>query len=670
MKRKLLLLTTIISLILVCLTSCAENEPELPNNNITLSTVDALTKEYYVDETTKINIESTEKDALYGFYLENTGNQTRNTRGGGKFYLTKGGTYLYYANGDSLSFTASEIGLNGQGTLRMIKYNPLENDDYVIDTKNDTPLFINDKGERVFEEYYKIPVNFDNPEKVSIMTTQKNYSSVVMGNDIKIIKAGDRYFLPEEQRNGILDLTGIDEVTVFNQIRISDGNTKRGVLLQEPITINLNEEKSLRAPQVYEIKKTDEELVLEIKLEKALESNYNLYSSAINSRYSDGTRKPYVFPMKYDKNSNTILLYIGKVEKDFIFDFDMRAEIHENAGTATLRPITDEEKGLIHYIDPAKRKVEITYDENDYYVPIIFEGSEENLKGGYVRLTAIPNNNLHIRCSHDSGYGYTSITLDNGDILSPEIYDIEILECGYLLNRNGKSGKFTLQFSKDDIFPPPYEMIEFESPMSLKSNERYSILPDERELVLEINLGNNDFSNYDFRVNVIDSQYSDGTRRPYMFPLSYDKNTNTAVLYIGTVDKEFSFPLEMYTETNNAGGATLREITEEEKDKIKYVSPLDGNVEIKIEPENFYTPIIFYGDDSLLKGGIIKIDFSSEDYWIKIVSTNSNESTYTTSFKNKENVLDGRENPDYILEFAFLRNQDEREGTLNLVFSR
>ena len=180
MKRKLLLLTTIISLILVCLTSCAENEPELPNNNITLSTVDALTKEYYVDETTKINIESTEKDALYGFYLENTGNQTRNTRGGGKFYLTKGGTYLYYANGDSLSFTASEIGLNGQGTLRMIKYNPLENDDYVIDTKNDTPLFINDKGERVFEEYYKIPVNFDNPEKVSIMTTQKNYSSVVM----------------------------------------------------------------------------------------------------------------------------------------------------------------------------------------------------------------------------------------------------------------------------------------------------------------------------------------------------------------------------------------------------------------------------------------------------------------------------------------------------------
>ena len=213
-------------------------------------------------------------------------------------------------------------------------------------------------------------------------------------------------------------------------------------------------------------------------------------------------------------------------------------------------------------------------------------------------------------------------------------------------------------------------MIEFESPMSLKSNERYSILPDERELVLEINLGNNDFSNYDFRVNVIDSQYSDGKRRPYMFPLSYDKNTNTAVLYIGTVDKEFSFPLEMYTETNNAGGATLREITEEEKDKIKYVSPLDGNVEIKIEPENFYTPIIFYGDDSLLKGGIIKIDFSSEDYWIKIVSTNSNGSTYTTSFKNKENVLDGRENPDYILEFAFLRNQDEREGTLNLVFSR
>ena len=55
---------------------------------------------------------------------------------------------------------------------------------------------------------------------------------------------------------------------------------------------------------------------------------------------------------------------------------------------------------------------------------------------------------------------------------------------------------------------------------------------------------------------------------------------NKVLVYIGKVDKEFCFPLEINYDQNytineeNVGTAILREITAEEKNKIHYINPV------------------------------------------------------------------------------------------------
>ena len=398
---------------------------------------------------------------------------------------------------------------------------------------------------------------------------------------------------------------------------------------------------------------------------------YSFGFSSVNSRYNEGgERKPYVFPIKYDKTSpNRALLYIGKAEEDFIFDFNMFTETYENAGVALLRPITEAERNLINFVNPSNGTVTINFTSEDYFIPIIFQG--DNLSDGYIKLISPSNHKLRFTCGHKNHIGYTSISLDNGEIITPIEYSNEILECAYIINDRKKEGSITLQFSKDGSFPPLYPIIESDSPTILKSNERYSILPNQKELVLEIDLGDNDFDNYDFRTNAIDSQYTDGTRRHYMFPLNYDENTNTVVLYIGTVDKEFSFPVEMHAETDNAGTATLREITEKEKEKILYINPAERRIEIYISKENLYTPIIFKGEESLLRNGYIKIEISSIDPWLQIVSGHTDRYGYSQrSIDMDENIIDRTDRPQDILEYANLYNPNGYEGNMILSFSR
>ena len=672
MKRNLLKVFALI-IMTFCLLSCTEDseKTQLPKSNISISSLDTLTEEFYVDEDTDIELTNLEDDALYGFYTEQEGvaSQARNLIGKDKFFLTNGGTYIHYSDGMPLSFSAHDIGIKGPEHIRMVKYCPWH-DDYLIDTEKDVPLFRDWKGRDVYEEFYRIPIDVEDESKVAVLELQQSRSAT-MSTDIKIIEAGPNYWMPDENTiRGVIDLTDVDAISILNQVKISKGSTKRGVLLQTPITITQNEKINLRAPQIYEIKKTDSELVLEIELAEPLEK-YSFGFSSVNSRYNEGgERKPYVFPIKYDKTSpNRALLYIGKAEEDFIFDFNMFTETYENAGVALLRPITEAERNLINFVNPSNGTVTINFTSEDYFIPIIFQG--DNLSDGYIKLISPSNHKLRFTCGHKNHIGYTSISLDNGEIITPIEYSNEILECAYIINDREKEGSITLQFSKDGSFPPLYPIIESDSPTILKSNERYSILPNQKELVLEIDLGDNDFDNYDFRTNAIDSQYTDGTRRHYMFPLNYDENTNTVVLYIGTVDKEFSFPVEMHAETDNAGTATLREITEKEKEKILYINPAERRIEIYISKENLYTPIIFKGEESLLRNGYIKIEISSIDPWLQIVSGHTDRYGYSQrSIDMDENIIDRTDRPQDILEYANLYNPNGYEGNMILSFSR
>ena len=660
---------------IICISSCT-NDTVKAEEEIRLNSVDGQTGEYVVDGSTLVSILNPENEALYGFYGKTDGNisNRENTGNIANLIKTSGGTYIYFSDGSPINFSMKDMGINSLGTLQIIKYDT-DHDDYIINTSTDRPIFIDNYGERVFEEYYRIPLDdIEDKSKVALMTTQKSQNAT-MSTDIKVVKAGDKYFLPDNERDGILDLSGVDELMVFSQIEIARGSTIRGVIAQSPITITENNPITLKAPQVYEIEKTDKELVLEIELTESIK-DYNLYSSAVNSRYYDGTRKPYVFPIKYeyDKNKNTVLLYVGNVENNFIFDFDMRGNTNENAGTATLREIKKEEKDLIHYIDPSEGTVTITFTKDQYYVPVIFRGNDADLREGYIKAFSISNDNFLIRCGHVNGYGFSYDQIANGNIFDLNRYSPCILEHGYIINSNGRDGSLTLQFSKDGKFPPLYEEIEFRKEKILKANEIYRILPDNRELVLEIDLGENDFEAYDLRVNVINSQYINGTRKSNMFPLSYDVKENKVLVYIGKVDKEFCFPLEINYDQNytineeNVGTAILREITAEEKNKIHYINPIQGKVKINMG-NDYYTPIIFEGNTDILSGGYVDIEFSSEDYWIKFASSDG-YGYYSRSFNNQNNTLDGTERPNYALEFAFIRNHRQKEGIATLSFRR
>ena len=415
-----------------------------------------------------ITLTDLEINGLYAIFPQyNSRNVLRSASG--NLFSTNGGTYLHFAEDDEFTFNPDDIGLSGGGSFRFVTLEP-EEEGTKIEIRNDEtgdkPLFTNEAGQAVYEEYYRVNLNqyvIDKNEidknEVAIMILKAGGGGNV-DTDYGIFLPGHSSSFKERKSKGVMDLSEYTDVYLYNQVhigKVKNDSYTRELRLMNPEDLKLNEEVSLKSPGIYRVKTDgldpESEYVIEITRPASADfDDYLMSTGTMDPRTAGGYHRPYVFPVRYDGDS--IVVYIGKpveelnnsddaVEadnKDFIFNFQMSNGT--DGGTAMLRIINDEEKKHIEKyvwnvdVNPTKKTITIP-ESGEGIIPIIMEGSTKNRIGKTLTLDTNGYSGdgiqLRILCSHvPNGAGYSQSGLFSNDAKTYEIDSGSCLEYMFL----------------------------------------------------------------------------------------------------------------------------------------------------------------------------------------------------------------------------------------------
>ena len=467
MKKMRTVLIIILSAML--LASCLQEEDLPPAEEQTVSNIANKIQNIRVSKDTLITLTDLEDGVLYGIYpsATKTGRSLSPREGGQGLISTKGGTYLHPSDGHDFSFHAGELGIREQGTLGIIKYNS-KTGDRKIDTESDTPLyFIEERGKTypVYEEYYVVSLKEKglDPSRVALM----NYS---IGNgsfstDYGVIDPSYGSLSNDPELNGIMDFSSENEIGIFNQVIRREGYRTQEIIPLSPILLENGQSVDITPLRnLYEIRKSSckGEMVIELNIGTSNIWDYRFSSSATDGRIANGNhagnRKTYIFPISYDSTSSSVLLYIGEVDEDFIFEI-ITDENVSSPGTAKLREITEKERSKIHFIEVKDGISEtIHINAEDAFTPLIFTSSDSATLHAMQVKGDFTDNSYRVRMiyGHTNGKGYSQFSLENHEIKDSD-FSNDVLEHAFITNKGNVEGDVTLSFSKTGFEPeePP-----------------------------------------------------------------------------------------------------------------------------------------------------------------------------------------------------------------------
>lgn len=459
-KRLLVLFVLVTALVLA---SCSQVEETVPSENQTVSGDGLLANGVELAADSSITLTGLENGVLYGLWATGVGRSESSRAAGGNLIPTDGGTWLLPSDGSDFTFTGREVGIRNRGVVRMVRYQD-RGRDRVIDTTTDIPVDIrpyrDDPNARFFEEYYSVDLKEEGLDlsRIALM----NYSVVTksggFSSDYGIIDAASGRLI---HGTGIMDLSGYDEVGIFNQVVArNQGQRRQEVVLLNPKKLETDTATELgKTRYLYEVDEASctGEMVLEVDIGNNNIRDYYFESSCTDGRIAygpdAGKRKPYIFPISYDETTGIVLLYVGEVDESFIFEV-ITSEDVENPGTIKLRDITDDERDFINFIDVkdgGEAKVEVNSD--DYFTPVIFTSdSNTTLEQMQVMTDYTGPYTVRLVCGHIGGGGYSELRLPNHEARD-EDFSNDVLEYSFVVNREGKSGSVTYHFSKTGFTP-------------------------------------------------------------------------------------------------------------------------------------------------------------------------------------------------------------------------
>lgn len=299
--------------------------------------------------------------------------------------------YLLLLSEDKDTFSFSTIG-TGTYTYEKLGY---VDDDMVIDeaTEEFSPCIIDGENGKIREEYYFIDLTQLNMDLSNIAIGEITHGTGG-GSSFTEIILDKEDFINGGNSNAysLLDLRGRDYVILHNYMFIteSEGNRSKEIRLFNPINISLNEELTIDDElSIFRINANglaDEEYLLRITpAEGYLRNNFSIVYDNGNPRYLNGERRPYLFPLNFSNDS--IILYIGKVTSDFIFNFPLNIKASSPYGTIELLPLTEqvlEETGSIapiaFNVTATEGKVfEFNAPIGQHIIPVIFSAEDESL---------------------------------------------------------------------------------------------------------------------------------------------------------------------------------------------------------------------------------------------------------------------------------------------------
>ena len=461
MSKRLLVLSVLV--VAFVLASCSQVEETVPSENQAVSGDGLLANGVELAADSSITLTGLENGVLYGLWATGVGRSESSRAAGGNLIPTNGGTWLLPSDGSDFTFTGRELGIRNRGVVRMVRYQD-RGHDRVIDTTTDKPVDIrpydDDPNARFFEEYYSVDLKEEGLDlsRVALLNYSVVSRSGGFSSDYGIIDAASGRLI---HGTGIMDLSGYDEVGIFNQVVARNG----GQLRQEVVLLN---PKKLETGTATELEKTrylyevdeascTDEMVLEVDIGNNNIRDYYFENSVTDGRIAygpdSGKRKPYIFPISYDERTGIVLLYVGEVHESFIFEV-ITSEDVENPGTIKLREITADERKLIRFVEVSDgEEVKVEVNSDDYFTPVIFTSdSHTTLEQMHVMVDCTGAYKVRLICGHLGGGGFSQFGLGNHEIVKND-FSNDVLEHSYIINRDGMEGIVTYHFSKTGFTP-------------------------------------------------------------------------------------------------------------------------------------------------------------------------------------------------------------------------
>ena len=463
-----LIIAMSIMLAVSCSPQTAETKPAT-DDYIEISSYDSSVtsaNSYAVTGQSRIRMSNLEEGGLYGVFSRSYDSSTSRSVGSAPNLVQVGtGNYIHYsADASDQVFSGYDVGIWNTGRVNVIKYEP-EGQDMKIDTSTDDFVFIDDRGNRVYQEYYRInlldPEYEDlDPSRIAVLNygTGGGYE-----HSVGIIDEMTGYV----KNTGIFDFTGKTALSLLNQRYVTTVDGTEELMLVNPQILEVGGEIRFKTPFIYELIATEEELVLELALEHDY-FDYQLQWGGTHGRVAEGSnagaRQPYIFPMSYDSATNKVVLYIGPVKENALFTITAEPRLGddgrlEDAGSMILRPITEQEKSVLNIINVSEHMedpVEIRLPAGQMITPVIFiADNPEDLLGLHVKGES--ESGFYARVMYTNGRGYSPLDIDNMKTSAdyPNDLDNQSLEYLFVTRKWGyaKDEWLTLSFSKTGEFP-------------------------------------------------------------------------------------------------------------------------------------------------------------------------------------------------------------------------
>lgn len=476
--KKTATILVIISLLLVI--SCSQETPEPRNLEISPT---ETSQEITVSAGDTITLTGLTPNRLYGINAHGVDARARSSAPG--LVPTNGGTQLLLSDGTDVTLSAAELGVSGSSEVTILEY-PITQDDMVINTMDDAPAYEywDDEGYhcRAYEEFYVVRLDELREQGLELERFAiYDYMTRVgeggrtnrFDTDFGILDANDPYSFRDNSKDGILDLSEYehDELYIFSQIvKSGDSDRHYEIVIQNPTVVAAGNDQSTTIAPVrglYQVEKADcpvgKEMILELDIGDNWIGDFDFFYNTVNSRvaYDDngnrGKRQPYLFPIDYDQTENKVVLYVGEVEEDFIFDIIVQDTTIENPGTIRLREITEDERNLISEVDLSKMQdgyMEETFilKEDTFLVPIIFKGDDPRTYQGLQLRALYPDAYFFkITSGHTNGYGYANHSSDSGEV--NDRHSNWVLEHAFISNDGCVKGEFVLELSTKGFDP-------------------------------------------------------------------------------------------------------------------------------------------------------------------------------------------------------------------------
>ena len=464
MKKAISVISTIV-ITLMLLASCSPDTPEAPSQNTDV-VLDESIQVVAVSGNDTVTLKGLKEGTLYGINPHGAQASSR-AAGDTPFISTDGGTQLFLSDGSDVTFSGADVGIMGDGNVTVVEYVPQPDidNDMLIDTTKEEYLYryTDSQGRRcyVYEEYYPIRLNEVTGLKRNNVVQFRRYDGHGTSStnyDIFYQEEGHGN-LESIKKSGVLNLSSkdYDVIHVFNQVVLIEGEIQQEVFIENPVELEFEEQVTITDDNAVFLTGptglgADDEMAIEIGLVGNSIEDFDLNGRRIDSRLADGgLRKRYVFPLSYNKDENTVVLYAGPVEEEFVFEITTTGDVQP--WTIKTRAVTEDEKNRIQHVDLNEvgtdgfMEVAIRFSASEWFTPVIFE----NDNGKYPDLSLLATysdggQNLMVVASSSGGTSVSSVDLRRGEAWSP---DGQQLEYAVARNTSGRDGTINLTLSSE-----------------------------------------------------------------------------------------------------------------------------------------------------------------------------------------------------------------------------